>query len=514
MNTTNIISDHNSLQFSKTRREWNAYWEVDLKHTRNIHAIKTSISAGNAKGVKLSIFILPYPFGENILSIEVLRKVSITYSEFQLLDYSTTSTNKNKNNVTRSIHSSNSGSNINTDNKLFLCTFQDVYWTLPSKNSGSAVRIVLHGLHSLQVFHFEAYQGDTLIEIPLNTTQSSQVDKTDVLLQSPTILVKHGINMTPLSNTINMQDSVYTLQTRMQQQYSHRFHWNTRVANAIQYFTHSDIIAMLNCLFNSNLINNNINIITEDNCLSNEILTLTEPRILLQQLLLNLRTILRYIQLRDVSKTSILMSLFTSPIFITISFYIKDIIYNLSNIFNIIQQIEQDEQACTFKRELSSCCWSQFLVIMELICKNQISSIGSEVFFIPLVGESASPIVMNNDVDYTQLDAPIPSSMVCVTSPTDMKRNNSTLPVLSTITTNIKKSSLKIGKIRMRGPTSPTTPSVSADSSTNIAQAYVKSNKTDIKLRGFQRYCGLCAYHFPQQSCTNVVLAKHIVALR
>lgn len=496
--TTDLVHDYKAIKYAKTRREESAFWEVDLGSVRNVRAIKLSVSAGHARNVKLSIFILNEPLGTRKIPLSQLQGMTVVSQRFRLIDYSP---------ATKPVDA----------DKLLLCTFQDVFWTLPSTGTGQAVRVVLHGQHSLQIYSFAAFQGDGVLDGDSAHPAAALPPKTPAnRASSPSKSLFSAANNFSWSletTTPKVKEQVLQLQSKADTLYEVKEDWHNRVIQSVAYFRPEDLRAMLSCVFNHILLDAHPAtelVITEDNCLEDAALTSTEPRVPLAQLLVTIKTIFRWIHLRDSSKIGVLRCLYSSHQFQDESFRLRDMMNSLGKAFHVVQTYAHVEQTKTEmlarKNEgvegisSASCCWPQLILLLELALSKKFHAIPREVFFVPLrFGKT-----LLSDKDFTEditneLTGDDHSHLPPIVS-NKSARSSRPGTKLSTVSKGPSKSMGKMNiKVLRQAP----------------SLAYLEAAAArEVKPKGFQRYCGLCGYQFPKASCTNVVTFKHVVALR
>ena len=355
---TDTFHEYTNITYAKTRREKNPYWEVCLGTPMNIRCVKVSVSAGNAKNTYLTIAVLPEAMEGQRVSVEQLRQMAVASKTFRLIDFS----------PAKKV----------VGTKVLLCTFQDVFWTLPKHGTGSAVRILLHGKHSLQLYNFEAYQGDEIVANGL-------------LLPTP----KRSVLFSPTSNSDAPHDSRFAPDSpSMPLIENRRFFndskspsadvsfilssdlnlvWRKRIKDAIGRFEREDFEALLRCVFNHIVRDEcgDSDLIPTEGCLGETILTRNSPRIPFNTVINRLQLVFTWAQQRDLDKQKDLQSLWNRRWFHEMSVRYADTLREVVEDQNVIVHRYADSR----KRpsgggqgiDYTSCCWAQFIVLLELL---------------------------------------------------------------------------------------------------------------------------------------------------
>ena len=483
ISTTDTLYEYIDIPSAKTRREMHPYWEVCFEYPINIRCIKVSVSSGNSKNTHLTIAILRDSMKDVKMNPNRLKNIAVVSKTFRLLDY--TPTNKIK------------------GSKVLLCTFQDVFWTLPEYGSGAAVRILLHGKHSLQLYNFEAYQGDEII--PTFDSPSTPLHKKNI--SSP---VSDLMNPNTTSQTHHFVKSP-DVEAHVKARSSHGVNdaWLKRILEAIGRAELRDIQALLDCVFNNVFVEDDHaewSEVTKENCLDESVLLKDEPRVALSSLLSRLRTIEKWIQKKDLSKQHTLQSLWQSGWFHDFCVRFKESSAVIDNQCKIIAK--HNEQ--NLKQRQVSCSWAQFIYIVDLVYLKLPGNISSILqYHRDFLADSIASVVYLVPQTQFSRTAP-PESRSPPTShaayPVSVRGPRS-LPLLSPATRSVAS---RNGREL----------STSADhAQVNVLQRhpseyYSVLQSRERKLRSFKRYCGLCCFHFPPVSCSNEVLFKNIVALR
>jgi hypothetical protein len=197
------------------------------------------------------------------------------------------------------------------------------------------------------------------------------------------------------------------LNAKTDSRYSVKEIWESRIHDAIRRFAKEDIIALYQCVFDvvykeelqSSITSSSSTtsyhsssdddgvamLLHEDNCLDDEILKRAEPRIPLVQLHKQLVKVFKWIQSKDMSKKTVLRSLLSSKTFQHEEFRPKEIMSGLASQFQLIQNYEDikyKQHSESNNTVLASCCWAQFLVMLNFACSKRIGTLCNIVFYI------------------------------------------------------------------------------------------------------------------------------------
>lgn len=119
---------------SKTRREVDPWWEMDLGRGYRVHSISFLIATGIKQDLGLHIILLDRPYGFDDPFLDNIIKKAVIFKEYP---------------IPQSAH-----------NRM-----EEVTWVLPNDTQCEAIRIQLKGIHSLSVQKFQVFQGDNMVDL-------------------------------------------------------------------------------------------------------------------------------------------------------------------------------------------------------------------------------------------------------------------------------------------------------------------------------------------------------------
>eukprot|EP01040_Poterioochromonas_malhamensis_P004383 gene4383-4699_t len=397
---------------TRTAREVDPWWEVDLGRKYSLESITFEILVGIRQTIDVYVFLLDKPIGfENPFLDKMLQQ---SYTRYRV-------TFKGK------------------DHPIT----KDIYWKLPTNTVTYAIRIQLKGIQTLSIRKFVALQGSELYlptEEDLTIAQESYAALRPEVIEA-TLKEKHSLEMKALiesgefAEMINNSehslshnhshdkiDAVGNLKNVIKDRYIMIAEWKEKVLAASSIFTPEEISSLYRVIFRyaSDLnLHNKENNLTEHDLLTTG-LTLFYPRCDLFELHSRIRSILYWIQTRSHLKT--LGPLLNCNTLNTIANNSHEPLFRLMTIFKRIhyywQKKEEKEKQHQLINEQSSaayqnspllqsllyldmpslstlnpqgliqpkvsefqgCSWSQFLIIMNAFVTNQCDNIPYTAF--------------------------------------------------------------------------------------------------------------------------------------
>jgi hypothetical protein len=126
------------LKASRTRREVDPWWEIDLTQSYDIHSIEMDIMAQKAQNIEANILLLKKPYGFEQPFLDQIRMKALTHKEFII------------------------------DEVLNEKKFQKISWILPPGSQPVAIRVQLCGINTLQLNEVKIFLGDQYVKIDNN----------------------------------------------------------------------------------------------------------------------------------------------------------------------------------------------------------------------------------------------------------------------------------------------------------------------------------------------------------
>lgn len=117
---------------SKTRREADPWWEVDLGRPYHVHSLSFLISTAIRQKLYASIFILDKPLGFENPFLDSVKKTALIRRDFV----------------------------VSESDKIRM---EPITWELPPNTRCVAIRVQLKGINYLALQQFKAFQGDDMV---------------------------------------------------------------------------------------------------------------------------------------------------------------------------------------------------------------------------------------------------------------------------------------------------------------------------------------------------------------
>jgi len=230
------------LKSSRSRREADPWWEIDLGRPFHLHSLSFNIMAQKAQNTEVHAMLLKKPMGfEEPFLEKVKQKHSIANQEFNIPGCD--------------------------ERHLELVT-----WTLPPGSECVAIRVQLKGVHTLQMMEFKAYLGDNFVTH--NEDASMQVTKDSYATLSPTKIRDNMVMMlSPLKKrektTANakkmvkevivksayvVEQSMTNLSSTIEKAYAKQEAWQKHVRDYASVFKHDEILALYDVIFKPTVI--------------------------------------------------------------------------------------------------------------------------------------------------------------------------------------------------------------------------------------------------------------------
>jgi hypothetical protein len=114
---------------SKTRREADPWWEVDLGMSYHLHSVSITIKGAVQQALEVNIMLFDGPIGFENPFLDSMKEVSVAMHTVILP--------------------------ANPRPKM-----EVIEWEMPGNAVGGALRVQLRGFHTLHLYRFQAYQGD------------------------------------------------------------------------------------------------------------------------------------------------------------------------------------------------------------------------------------------------------------------------------------------------------------------------------------------------------------------
>jgi len=440
---------------SKTRREVDAWWEVDFGRPQHVHALSITLATAIQIPLKVRVLLLNGPLGFEDPFLDSVTKKAIITKDFEL------------------------------ESGKSMAEMTTIEWDLPASTICVAARVQLYGIHTLFIKEFHAYQGNEVVDFSaadLDRTANSyaslspqkmtqgwlEITKSNMLHGSSSrpgtksrgrtrqgdLMSSGSFTSLPGSPSTNLdggnsafstsdfaksgkrsggggagrrgkgslsRDQVTRLSEQIRNQNEAIQGWKNRVLHSANYFSHEEIVAMRDNIFNVVCAQSGVQpveapvVITPhthmespqtspmhkgdgsglaegssmsvasgatgedhhasvvvapekpvisygifDHELLDNALILYNPRGLLYNVSKRLRQVLRWIQSRERVKE--VGALMFSDKFNALALDSADVLYKLSAAFNVVERGDNDSNS--FK----DCSWSQFLIIMHLTC--------------------------------------------------------------------------------------------------------------------------------------------------
>lgn len=455
--TANNCINSSSKSGSKTRFEVDPWWEMDLGSLRNVHAVAVTIMKKLQSETSLYIIALSKSVGFENPSLDRVLSEAIGYQNLKFSKFS-------------------SGE----------AEIEEKSWELPADSRVRAVRIQLRGQGCLHLMAVKAFQGDAPdIEAP--HTDDDKISYAAIPLSIIRKFAKKKKISKPIASV-----KVHSVSDKIRDQYTTMFAWRSRAMEAVGYFDGIGggngidwLLTLRDLLFHAVIgidekIANSaaalqmkpLPIRTHE--MRNNALMLPEPRCALRPLLLKLRTIFLSMQSRQRLKEIGALQKFPPLIAIATTGFdqalgcLASVFHYLETgtfiaassavtVFTATQKIEagraspKSTNSATDCPDLlmTSCSWSQFLIIMELFCRYDYNRIVDEAFAVDAtifesLSESYSPPVIKPIAPYNS-SIISPGNSSCITDldtfipPTPFNRH-----ITLNTTTDKKKKSLKV----------------------------------------------------------------------
>jgi hypothetical protein len=441
-------------QCTRSKREVDPWWEINLGWKYNIEEINFSLLIGIRQYIEIFIFLLDKPIGfENPFLDSMIEKNVITYK--------TAFKGKDKPEI------------------------QNITWKLPENSFCYAIRIQLKGIQILSISNFHAIQGN---DFPSFAASQTTIEEQEMLALSDAfaslkpevvqetfkekqmIELKGLIESGEYADLVNNQssslshnhlfdavDAVKDLKSLIHQRYDRISEWKSRVLTAASIFSSEEIFSLFKVIFrySSDLYPFNKENNLSDHDLLGTGITLHYPRCDLMELHSRIRSVLYWIQTRSHLKT--LGPLLNTAVLINLANNSHEPLFRLTTVFKKMEYYwtKKEEKELAFIEEQSShpvnpllscmmnsstspgkggggnthtlhqqrpeglvvpkaseyrgCSWSQFLIIMNLFVTNQCDLIPYQAFNIDHPKPNA-PIVELGSYSYQSGDAMSTSS--------------------------------------------------------------------------------------------------------
>mmetsp|Transcript_23164 Transcript_23164/g.33959 ORF Transcript_23164/g.33959 Transcript_23164/m.33959 type:complete len:1078 (-) Transcript_23164:146-3379(-) len=238
------------INSSKTRREADPWWEVDLGKTIHVHSVSMSLKGALQQKVEVLVLLLKGPVGFEDPFIDSIVSTAVASHRLFLENCSKT-------------------------------RMENLYWELPPDSKGGAIRVQIRGFHTLCLSKFQAFQGDILLtdsqpvqlsdsdSLPYpddvtNLDEQIRYDSTaaypphtfkkckaikDRKTASSTASVRPRAKTEKLLQRVG--ESVGQLHNKFNNWNSHVKDWVSRALEASKHFTLEELVAMRDMIFNS-----------------------------------------------------------------------------------------------------------------------------------------------------------------------------------------------------------------------------------------------------------------------
>lgn len=391
---------------SRTRREADPWWEVDLGRKFLVDKVSFSITIHVRQEFEIFVFLLERPTGFEDPFLDSVSSKSKVSQRF---------------NIPPSDHKKS----------------ETIDWAVPSRAACFAIRIQLRGVHILELQHFQAFLGDEVIletdeDLLISANSYASLNPATIreglkLMQSPDKRVSTAKRVEPKKDRAHINavshDAVKNLSEKIQARYLTLDDWKHRALKHSKSFSLEEIDAFYKVIFKyaAEMNKNNQDSSFNEHDLLDSALMEHYPRCNLQDLHHRLRAILRWIQTR--SHLKILGALLHNETLNQMSMNSDDILYKLMSAIKRIEvywdkkeEFERlnssaaamaEARKAVAKRSKSpsrdqkhphtnslyipppmatkiheqrGCSWSQFLVLMSLVVRNRCEEIALEVF--------------------------------------------------------------------------------------------------------------------------------------
>jgi hypothetical protein len=392
--------------FTRTKREVDPWWEMDMGQKYNLDFITFDILIGIRQKIEVNVFLMDRPYGFEDPFLDNMCSKGFPV-------YRVTFTGKDK------------------------PTHEVVKWQVPPNNACSAIRIQLRGIQVLSLQKFQAFQGNDVYVPKEDESLSSAIDLassyaslrpetvSETMKEKQMIEMKSMIQSGEYAELVNNSadslshnhqfdtvDAVGNLKDLIRNRYSKIEEWKTRVINSAKLFPLEEIQTLFRVIFRyaSDLnLNNKENNLTEHELLSTGLI-LHYPRCELHELHSRIRSVLYWMQTRSHLKT--LGPLINCVPLLNIANNSHEPLFRLNTAFKRMeyywqkkeekekeyfeQQKKQEEELLLLAKvnpnspsllaittlppkglvipkvaESKGCSWSQFLIILNLFCTNQ-----------------------------------------------------------------------------------------------------------------------------------------------
>lgn len=424
---------------SKTRREVDSWWEVDLGRTTHIDSISVVVCAAIQQPLSVYVILLNEPVGFENPFLDKITGKAVKFKQFDLAPAASPK-------------------------------FEKIDWKLPEMTVCVSIRVQLRGIHALCINRFQAFQGNELMEATetdlLRTANSFASLSPNAMnegfldirrsLGSPkgtsgfgktrpgtgaaglTRMMSSSLDLLNTSSlavgakTKNPKISEVTkLSKQISDQYAAINAWKTRALHSVEYFTREEIFALRDVIFNVILQDMGVQGIPEpvllnQSAVSNALtvgsgnvesggsalasnslaeenehvvnygisdgdivdagLVAYAPRVPFLELSKRLRQIFRWIQGREHPK--LLGPLLYSERFVAITLDPTDTLYKFNKCVQSIEKSHSSDSFIGTNANVSpggsaganatvgkDCSWSQFLMIMHLLCAGKSSKL-------------------------------------------------------------------------------------------------------------------------------------------
>lgn len=119
---------------SKTRREVDAWWEVDFGRPQHVHALSITLATAIQISLKVRVMLLNCPLGFEDPFLDSVTKKAIVSKDFEL------------------------------ESGKSMAEMTTIEWELPPSTICVAARVQLYGIHALFIQEFHAYQGNEVVD--------------------------------------------------------------------------------------------------------------------------------------------------------------------------------------------------------------------------------------------------------------------------------------------------------------------------------------------------------------
>lgn len=364
---------------SKTRREVDPWWEVDLGRNFQLSKLSFKVTVHVRQEFTLYVMLLSKPFGFEDPFLDSICGKARETKQFHL------EAQDRKRQVT-------------------------LVWSLPPNSFCFGIRVQIKGIHILELQQFQAFLGDEVImeteeDLKISALSFASLNpktirealkevtppQSEEILQKPKALPKDQEKIQRLS-----EDAVKILSERILSRYNTLGDWKSRVLEFSKMFTADEIESLYKVIFKYTAETNKNNQDSDFNehDLLHSALLEHYPRCDLQDLHQRIRTVLRWIQTR--SHLKVLGALLHCEVLNQMSINSNEVLYKFMSAIKRIEVYwnKKEEYEIMYAhlehnnpkvlpiktKEMRGCSWSQFLVLFSLFIQQRCDEIALHAF--------------------------------------------------------------------------------------------------------------------------------------